>query len=329
MHYNRLEKILPHDTLFTSTSSLHPTDIIKHLQDLKQQHRTRPVALCNGDVWRYGSDPDLLDFLQNDGRMFFIITLGYENKFLGTKILEISWPFWYFGRPKNDPEYDHAISRSFGFSCLNNNSSFHRLVLGCKLFDKCLIDEMIFSQNLTDLPGGYYENLMSEVPRMSDYIATLPRRWPDDPSDDFIKDGNSLLHPAYHQSYCNIVTETEVQDLQFGGAIIDLPITTEKTYKPFRSKQIPVWLAAPGQMHYLKSLGFETMQDLMSENFDRFGIFEKAHEISELVSNGHQYIQDFYHSHIQEIQHNYDLVHSDTVENLLVKRVKDFLNSIT
>ena len=185
---------------------------------------------------------------------------------------------------------------------------------------------MIFSQNLNDLPGGYYESLMSDIPRMSEYISSLPRRWPEDPSNDYRKE-HGILHPAYHQSYCNIVTETELQEFLFDGIVIDLPIITEKSYKPFRSMQIPIWFAAPGHLQYLQSLGFETMQDLLPHNFDQLGVFDRSQAVCNIVEKGHEYIQDFYFSHIRELKHNYDLIQSDKVDNLIIDNIKSFLSS--
>lgn len=185
---------------------------------------------------------------------------------------------------------------------------------------------MIFSQHLTTLPGGCYENFMADIDGMHDYIATLPKTWPHDPTPTLIAGDNSITHPAYYQSYCNIVTESEVQDFLFSGAVIDLPTVTEKTYKPFRTRQLPIWLAAPGHLSYLESLGFEVMRDLLPAGFDQSGVFARATMISQIVSKGHAYIKDFYHAHLREIEHNYALVHGTQVDDLITNNIKNFLD---
>lgn len=304
---------------------MYPKDIITKLQNLKQQFESRPVALINDDVWRYGSDPSLLEFFKNDPRIFYIFTLGYDCTIRTKNIAEIPYQYFYFNRPHDNIEPDIDKQRKVGFSCLNNNSSFHRLILGCRLFCANLIDSMIFSQNVTEMPGGNYKELLDNIPGMAAYLSTLPRQWVQETSQNFASD-HSINHCAYSDSYCNIVTETEMQEFVFKGPVIDLPILTEKSFKPFRAKQISCYMAAPGHMRYLKSLGFEIMTDLVEDEFDVLGVFDRAITICSLVARGYDYIQNYYHDHRHQIQHNFDLIQSDKVETLLYQNTQDFLH---
>ena len=325
-HHHMLKEILPADTIFVRTSSLYPSDIINLVKKIEKQHQHQPVALDNIDIWRYGQDPDLMHFLNNDIRDFYIITLGYENKRIARNIIELSWPYYYFCRQKNDGPIDSEKNREYAFSCLNNNSSFERLILGYNLWTNNLLEQMIFSQNLTELPGGNYVNILNNLPGMEKYIHSLPRKWHIENSSNFHEDWHKIDHVAYHDSYCNIVTESQMQEFIFEGPVIDLPIITEKSYKPFRAMQIPIWFAAPGHIRYLQSLGFETMQDLLPDNFDQLGVFDRSQAVCDIVKKGHEYIQDFYFSHTRELKHNYDLIWSDKVDNLIIDNVKSFLS---
>jgi len=320
-----LKKILPADTIFLITSSAYPNDIVNLLKKIDKQYQSHPVAFYNTDIWRYGQDPDLMHFLNNDIRDFYILSLGYKNKRIARNIIELSWPHFYFCRPKNDPPIDSEKNREYAFSCLNNRSSFERLILGYDLWKKKLLEKIIFSQNLTNLPGGNYIGILNDLPGMQNYISSLPRKWHIENSSNFSED-HTIDHVAYHDSYCNIVTESQMQEFIFEGPVIDLPIITEKSYKPFRSKQIPIWFAAPGHIQYLQSLGFETMQDLLPDNFDQLGVFDRSQAVCNIVEKGHEYIQDFYFSHIRELKHNYDLVRSDKVDNLIIDNIKSFLS---
>jgi hypothetical protein len=321
-----LKNILPPTIISIDTSSWYPDEIIARLSELKKSHSSQPVALFNGDVWRYGTDPDLTEFLQNDHRVFYIFTLGYEHKIKAKNIAEISWPLFYFLRPKSNLASDVLTKRQHGFSCLNNKSAFHRLVLGCQLFNDRILDSLLFTQNVTSMPQGYHANILQQIIGMSEYISTLPRTCAFDDDRDFQNQSDMIEHPAFYDSYCNIVTETEMQEFVFEGPVIDLPIITEKSYKPFRAKQIPVWFAAPGHMCYLESLGFEVMNDLVPQDFDLTDVYDRSRLISDLVAKGHGFIQDFYHSHLRQIQHNYDLVQSDRVENLVIENLGVFLD---
>jgi len=135
----------------------------------------------------------------------------------------------------------------------------------------------------------------------------------------------SVNHPAYHMAYCNIATESECEEFPYYRNI-NLPVITEKSYKPFISGQVPVWLAARGHIAYLSGLGFEVMADLLPPGYDDMQTPEKIACIVELVKQGTEFIRDFYFSHIREIQHNHELVHSDKVENLILQRITDVIN---
>jgi len=53
---------------------------------------------------------------------------------------------------------------------------------------------------------------------------------------------------------------------------------------------------------------------------------QKVDAIVSTVAKGHEFAKDFYFSHLPEIQHNYELVNSDKVDNLILQRIKDMLN---
>jgi hypothetical protein len=133
------------------------------------------------------------------------------------------------------------------------------------------------------------------------------------------------VHAAYRDAYCNIATESECEEFPYYRDI-NLPVITEKSYKPFASRQIPIWLAARGHLNYLKGLGFEVMEDLLPNNYDNLQTPDKVMAIVELVKQGTEFIKDFYFSHTREIQHNYELFNSDVVEKLIVQRITDTIN---
>lgn len=315
------------NTILIDVSSRYPHDIIDLLSQFQETHRDKNVMLMNGDVWRYGNSPELFAYFEKDIRKFYITTLEYTNKKIRDNVFEVSFPWFYFYRQRNDAKPILDKKCRYGFSSLNNVSSFHRLILGHRLWQEKMTDAMIFTQNLINLPGGHYEGILKKTSGMQDYIAKLPIRWPGEKTDDFKNEYDNIQHPAYLDAYCNIVTETEIQEIILGGPVINLPIVTEKSYKPLRSLQIPIWFAAPGHISYMRSLGFETMEEILPSGYDSMGIFEKTESIINIVKKGKEFIEDFYHSHHKELQHNYDLVNSDIVDNLILKNMKRFLQS--
>ena len=118
--------------------------------------------------------------------------------------------------------------------------------------------------------------------------------------------------------------ETETENFT-QDRIFPAPVITEKSYKPFISCQVPVWLAAQGHMAYLRGLGFEVMEDLLPLGYDNMNTFDKIQAITDLVARGREFIENFYFSHLKEIQHNHELVSSDRVEHLMLQRITNFL----
>ena len=43
------------------------------------------------------------------------------------------------------------------------------------------------------------------------------------------------------------------------------------------------------------------------------------------VAKGREFAKDFYFNHLSEIHHNYELINSDKVDNLILQRIKDIL----
>jgi hypothetical protein len=303
-------------------SSCYPSGIINHIQQLKDT--VDGIVLHNGDVWRYSDSAELQEWIRSDSREYFIFTSGYHNQQIIPRMYELSMPLWYYERTVAPLQIKfHGLS--YGFSCLNNSANLPRLALGCSLYNQKLLDQIIFSQNVVGLPLAPYSQVLADkLPNITDYVNLLPITWVHEaPSDNFGGD-HSVSHDAYQHSYCNIVTETETENFTH-TRIFPTPVITEKSYKPFTSCQIPVWLAAQGHMAYLQGLGFEVMEDLLPLGYDNMNTFDKITAITNLVAKGREYIEDYYFTHLREIQHNHELVSSDQVEQLILNRIRNFL----
>ena len=319
---------MPEDVTLIDVSSQRPRDIIDKLDLLSTTNPLCSVLLINTDVWRYQKDPALLNYFDQDSRRFYVATLGYENKKLSHNVFEFSFPFFCFTfRDKESKTVPVNTDKkcNHGFSCLNNNSAFHRIVLGNDLYKNGLLSDMIFSQNKTGWPAGHLQNILNNIAGIDNYTSLLPIKWPTETSNDYVND-HSINHDAYHNAYCNIPTESEMQDFLFEGPEINLSVITEKSYKPFRSMQIPLFFAAKGHMHHLKKLGFEVMSDLVPTHYDEMGVFDKSSSVVEIVKKGRDYIENFYYDHLREIQHNFDLIHSDGLKQKIYSDIKNFLS---
>ena len=97
------------------------------------------------------------------------------------------------------------------------------------------------------------------------------------------------------------------------------------TIKPFMAGQVPIMFAARGHTAYLKGLGFEMMEDLLPMGYDQMPVLQKIENIITIVTKGKDFIEDFYFNHLREIKHNYELINSTKVDDLVLQNIKDIL----
>ena len=306
-----------------------PKDILKILDQPLDTVDT--VVLGNGDVWRYFdatneifAHPNLVD------KNVFLQTLGYRNIKFNHRCWEISYPLFYWQMKKSTDQFVAKPNNlDYGFSCLNNTNNIHRTLLGYNLYKNNLLNDLIFSQNIVGV--GYaidrvnQDSKILNLVNFEEYKSLLPIRY-NEPLDPKLNFAGSLCvsHDAYTKAYCNIVTETECEEYPYTRNI-NLPVITEKTYKPLMSGQIPIMLTACGHIAYLKELGFEMMEDLLPTGYDQMPVLQKIDAIIATVSTGNEFIKDFYFSHLKEIQHNYELINSNKVEEIILQNIKDTL----
>lgn len=285
------------------------------------------IILVNTDVWRYDySLSEIFSHPKLKNKKVILHHLGYTNTKFNEHHYKISIPWLYWIRYKTRESFVPLDSNlNYGFSCLNHKNNIHRTLLGYNLYVNNLLPEMIFTQNIKDeqyLDRVSEDALELKLDRFTEYRNLLPIRHSSEI--DKIGDLHAYNHVGFTDAYCIITTESECEEYPYHQNI-NLPISTEKSYKPFLSKQIPIMLAARGHIKYLEDLGFDLMRDLYPEGFDDFPVLQKIDSIVKIVSKGREFIKDFYFSHLREIQHNYELVNSDKVEELVMQQVKDFL----
>ena len=332
--FQQLLNILPGGSKkLINIGSQFPEDILKILDQLTDPVDT--VLLTNGDVWRYfDTREEIFNHPNLQDKNVFLQTLGYTNTKVNARCWEISYPLWYWKMQKSmDLFVAKPSNLKHGFSCLNNSNNMHRTLLGYNLYINNLLNDIIFSQNIVD--DGYALTRTSQdaeilnLKNFEEYRNLLPIRAQMEiipVGQEFRGDHNDGVptHPAYTKAYCNIVTESECEEYPYNSNI-NLPVITEKSYKPFMAKQVPIMLAARGHIAYLKGLGFEMMEDLLPIGYDQMPVLQKIENIIAIVTKGKDFIEDFYFNHLKEIQHNYELINSSKVEELILQNIKDIL----
>ena len=317
-----------------STSSQTPSQILDTLKTIEITSDT--VVLTNGDVWRYFNvEHDIFNHDALQGKTVVLQTSGYSNIKHNNLHYHISFPMWYWKRTHCTEDFIPLSSDiEYGFSCLNNATTNDRFILGHNLYVNNLLEDMIFSQNLVETNYEILEQDLNtlDLPKFHEYENLLPilldeykglgpidfKNFRNQPG------GTPLDHPAFSNAYCFISVESECEEYPYSRNI-NLPVVTEKSYKSFITRQIPLVVGARGHYAYLKSLGFEMMEDFLPEGYDDMPFLEKVDAIVSTVAKGKEFAKDFYFSHLPEIQHNYELVNSTKVEELILKRIHTLL----
>ena len=297
-----------------------PDQIINFLDTFDKPCDT---VLIFDELWRYSEcNQIIIDHPKFKNKDTFIITGGYENQQLGPRLWKLSWPT-YFLSNLNKPEDFEIKPRNLqhGFNCLNNRLAVHRVLLGYYLLKKNLLNQVLFTQLIN---GPLNADIFKTLPDFDQYKNTLPIELIDsaDPTSGRVADLDIYVyHKSYHSTYCNIVTETETEDIPFSKRK-DVEFLSEKSYKPFVAKQIPLILSCRGHISYLKSLGFGMMEDLLPGGYDQMWTEQKISAIVDVVARGRDYIENFYFDHIREIEHNHELYFSGKIEQTMIQNIK-------
>jgi hypothetical protein len=269
----------------------------------------------------------VLDHPNLKNKNVFVVTTGYQNKQIGPSTWMISWPIYFLHSLNSPTDFStKPTDLNIGFNCLNNGTQVHRILLGYQLHQRGLLNQVLFTQNNQ---GPLNALILDTFSNMEEYKQLLPILLPDshDPrSKDIFRNAKDLAPYVYHHShqdsYCNIVTESETDGFPYQ---LNLEIITEKSYKPFVAKQIPIMLAGRGHIAYLKSLGFEMMEDLLPPDYDYMWTDQKISAIVDVVAKGLEFIKDFYFAHIREIDHNHELWFSGKIKRRISQQIQDVI----
>jgi hypothetical protein len=149
--------------------------------------------------------------------------------------------------------------RQYFLSCLNRQPRINRIYNFLKIIGKPYFKEMLLSiHNLNDGNSVYNskdEQYISEwmEDTMWDEWNKLAPTLPTACTNDL-----DIEHPAYHNAYLNLVTETFIQPNEL--------FLTEKIWKPIACGQMFLVLGPTGVLSYLNDIGFDTYNDIIDHD---------------------------------------------------------------
>lgn len=211
--------------------------------------------------------------------------------------------------------------RSVSVSCLNRMFRPHRAYLVHRLWDSPYFADMMITHrayinSYTNQPMDLSHHWFTELPKlamdiMSQQDLYLVDRWGNNQG----LNDHAYLHPAYTDSYLNIVTESTVDP----GVYF-----TEKTFKPLAAGQLFLMVGNQNATRYLRDLGIECFwQDLGNHSYEQSeNWIERIDDLIQLLTDIYHNIPDIYWKNIREIRHNQSWILSDAFRQVCEKNLR-------
>jgi hypothetical protein len=182
----------------------------------------------------------------------------------------VYYPYWYH-RAKNNffsrntyQKNIESISKTYKISSLNGNPRWHRIYNYLLLRDKKYFNEFLFDMHL---PNVSDHKMMLDWSKPANHTIpeNLLEQWYS--IKDNFTDRNDIIsniridadihHPAFSDSYINLVSETTVDGL----------FVSEKTWKPIASGQLFLIIGGRSTVAYLKDFGVDVFDDVIDHKY--------------------------------------------------------------
>ena len=207
--------------------------------------------------------------------------------------------------------------RSYAISSLSGKSRYHRIKNYIKLREKPYFNKLLVTMhNNFDL-----EECKLETP-IEFWDEDIIKKFQSLLSSEELQQGHtndhSIIDQAYTDSYINYVTETSISTTEI--------YQSEKTWKTFMAGQLGIWLANPGHVSFLRSIGFDVFDDIIKHLYDlqpnlhiRINMIHNA-----LASVMSKDLEKIWKKTVSRRQSNLDLFYSSFLEESLTKQCKDY-----
>lgn len=175
------------------------------------------------------------------------------------------FPFWAIwmnlphGRLMPMPNHKFSTQpKKYKFSCLNGTGWNHRILTYLSLINKSYFKEMVFTfGNRQHCQDNLNELILTEEEKQEFNSLNHNIKFLDNELTDI---DLSVNHPAYRETYINLVTETTINN--------STPMLSEKTFKPIIAGQLFILIASPGAVQFLRNLDIDTFDDIIDHHYD-------------------------------------------------------------
>lgn len=167
------------------------------------------------------------------------------------------FPFWAVFMSYNTQGFSYA-NKNYKISCLNGTTWNHRKLVYLHLTTRPYFKDVVFSFGNRPPYNPSFRDIPLTLQEQETY-SNLPQNVSFQHEQSLDID-LSISHPAYQESYLNVVTETTVSNIT--------PMLSEKTFKPIIAGQLFVLVASPGAVKFLREIGIDTFDDIINHSYD-------------------------------------------------------------
>lgn len=255
---------------------------------------------------------------------------------------ECFFPHWYFELRNhaincNYKNFNWPAIRKYNFSC--NNMTNYRSE---KIYNyiEC------FRRHRTDWLLSIYDHLHNQISQIdinqigniktdqitiwNEQIKSTIKMYQYDLLNNEQLSAMSTVFPGHSDSYCNLVMEHSME----------IEILSEKSFKPFIAKQIPVYLAQVGACEMLTKLGFDLFYDFINhdhyDNISRGFVNRFPEYWIDRVDQVHKLLDKLYTTNFTDfindlgtksrLEKNCEHFYSDKIDQMCIEQFDQLLN---
>lgn len=214
-------------------------------------------------IFDHGTNPfdptDKLSVLISLDIPFYILSGSYDYFNNSTPDFRVKFfPFWAIWVSSQQYQFSNS-PKQYKVGCLNGTPWEHRKLTYLNLVERSYFKDMVFSFG--------NRSVYEKIPNQDDLTSEQEQRFCQLPQTVTFLDSDATRgidittdHPAYLETYVNLVTETTVS--------ASMPMLSEKTFKPIVSGQLFILIASPGAIQFLRDAGIDTFDDIIDHSYD-------------------------------------------------------------
>lgn len=250
---------------------------------------------------KYRLFDEVYDTLESRGCRFIMLSHRPEDHLRRPHLFFC--PVEYHRSQKNFLYADdwNKAPKTYKVSCLNHMSRPHRIYNWYKIKDKGYFRDCLWSMHQTTLQRSDEPELPEDAAKAWDIAR---KHFPESGQtlQDYKKDYIwSLDHPAYTDSYINIITE---------HSVIDGIYLSEKTWKPVASGQLFLCVGNPGTIEYLRSVGVDVFDDVIDHSY-----YDRIEDWKIRIDRIHEILDDLVNKDLTMIYQNLQRRRQNNIEN--------------